>query len=289
MNDLNERIKEGKKLNKKIKNISKRNGENEFGDLCVKKLTDELLTGDIKMVIKPRDNVEIIHLENDGIPLSIKTTLLNSVNKDMYSKHVRTNDIYIEAVILELCKILNYERICPNVPLSFGSYICNACEIMPRQEDKCLMILSEYATLGDLENFLKRMYCNVLKYFTKEEVIMNLLFQIYAGLYSLQKYFNITHHDLHGKNILVHKLDIKPKNGKHEYIEYKIDGYKYYIPNLGFFVTIWDFGYATIPNKLMRKDLTRYYTNLRSILNDKNLYKTRKIEPGYIQIPRLGI
>ena len=89
-------------------------------------------------------------------------------------------------------------------------------------------------------------------------------FQIYVGLYALQKYFDFTHHDMHWGNVLVHKTS---KGG---YAVYTIDNNTYYIPILGYEFVIWDFGYGRIPEKIEL-----------SSLNEANYYK----DP--LQNPRL--
>lgn len=72
----------------------------------------------------------------------------------------------------------------------------------------------------------------------------NALFQIMVGLTSIKRYFNMLHTDFHTKNILVYKIK---KGG---YWTYTINGFKYYLPNLGYQFLIHDFGFAWIPNKL---------------------------------------
>lgn len=70
----------------------------------------------------------------------------------------------------------------------------------------------------------------------------NAFFQITTALFALQKYFNMTHLDLHSDNILVKKIK---KGG---YWSYNINGNVYKVPNLGFQLFIVDFGHARIPN-----------------------------------------
>jgi hypothetical protein len=100
----------------------------------------------------------------------------------------------------------------------------------------CILVVNEFADEGDLVNWLKT------KRSVKEWLVM--YFQVFAGLYTLQKYFDMTHHDLHWGNVLVLKIN---KGG---YLYYKIDNIYYKIPNIGFLFVLWDFGYATIPNKI---------------------------------------
>lgn len=70
----------------------------------------------------------------------------------------------------------------------------------------------------------------------------NAYFQIMVAIYSLKKYFNMNHFDLHPGNILVKKI---PKGG---YWSYIINNKTYNLPNLGYLFFIVDFGYAFIPN-----------------------------------------
>jgi hypothetical protein len=77
---------------------------------------------------------------------------------------------------------------------------------------------------------------------SKEE-LMNAYFQIIVAIYALQKFFNMTHLDLHAENILVKKVK---KGG---YWKYKIGDTEYFVPNLGYIFYIIDFGHAWIPGK----------------------------------------
>lgn len=72
----------------------------------------------------------------------------------------------------------------------------------------------------------------------------NAYFQIVCGLYVLQKYFNLTHLDLHSGNILVEKV---PKGG---YWQYIIEDNIYNVPNLGYIFYINDFGQAYMPKNM---------------------------------------
>ena len=110
-------------------------------------------------------------------------------------------------------------------------------------------MINEYANNGDLKTWLQ----------TDRSVLewTNMYFQVYAGLYTLQKYFDLTHHDLHWGNVLVHKIEKTT-----EFLNYKIDDHYYKVPNTGFLFTLWDFGYAKIPGKLQagkNKDYKTYY------------------------------
>ena len=92
---------------------------------------------------------------------------------------------------------------------------------------------------GDL-----KMYLEKKTHIWNPALVTNCLFQIAAGLYSLEKFYDLTHNDLHFGNILVH--EVKPGGFWH----YKIDGANYYVPNMGYLFVLWDFGMAHIPGKI---------------------------------------
>jgi len=110
----------------------------------------------------------------------------------------------------------------------------------------------------------------------------NVYFQIIVNIYILQKYFNMTHLDLHAGNILVKKI---PEGGFWEYI---IDSKSYKLPNLGYQLFIIDFGQAWIPdlfktgyvkNPHKAYDLQKLF---RSTLNFSKSSKDFKNEIRYI-------
>ena len=91
---------------------------------------------------------------------------------------------------------------------------------------------------------------------TKEHSIhlwYNAFFQITSGIYALQKYFNMTHLDLHSDNILVKKVK---KGG---YWSYIINGKTYKVPNLGYQFYIADFGHAWIPGNFKSWFISQKY------------------------------
>jgi len=91
--------------------------------------------------------------------------------------------------------------------------------------------------------------------------LMNAYFQIFIGLYVLNTKYNIHHHDLHYKNVLVKKL----KNNV--YFKYKIDGTFYTICGSTLFY-ITDFGTSTHPVVKPRKYKCVHDENLKQPLFD---------------------
>jgi hypothetical protein len=171
-------------------------------------------------------------------------------------------DVFAEIMCMHLCKVLVENNVCPNLPVFFKYYFCEDCKFSNPSLVKyfkhakmdqvvCALLLTEYASLGDLKNWLKEK--------RSVEEWFNMFFQVFVGLYALQKYFDLTHNDLHWGNVLVHK--IKPGG----YFKYTIDGTDYYLPNIGLLFVLWDFGYAHIPNKLEPKPKNATIKNRLSV------------------------
>lgn len=216
---------------------------------------------------------------NNEMCIAIKQIPLDEpMPKNIYSKEARSRSLWIELLVMEVCNVIVKEGICPNLPISYGHYICDSCVFAKKKDNNCILHMSELADLGDGNEFFSKHYTKYTSEYGYEEVLAYILFQIYTALYSLQKYFNITHHDLHAGNILF-KSTIDSQD---EYIMYTIDGNNYYVKNLGFIVVLWDFGFAMAPNRLFNIENKKYYTNLKSV-NDK------KIIEDWIQVPRLSV
>lgn len=171
-------------------------------------------------------------------------------------------DVFAEIMCMHLCKILVENDVCPNLPVFFKYYFCEDCKFSNPSLVKyfkyakmdqvvCALLLTEYASLGDLKNWLKEK--------RSVEEWFNMFFQVFVGLYAMQKYFDLTHNDLHWGNILVHK--IQPGG----YFKYIIDGRDYYLPNIGYLFVLWDFGYAHIPGKLEPKPKNATVKNRLSV------------------------
>ena len=139
----------------------------------------------------------------------------------------------------------------PNLPLFIDDFVCDKCIFQKRNdnifvggkytkfETPCITIASEVA-YSDLNDFLKKMEnTKNLNSNSNIFILQSLLFQIMAGLYSLQKEFQIVNNDLKSGNVLVYKV----KAGG--YFNYNIDGIDYYIPNFGWMFVINDFGLST--------------------------------------------
>lgn len=152
------------------------------------------------------------------------------------------DSVWAEMAAYMLCSILVMAKICPNLPILYKYFWCPKCHFENRyikpKVQPCLLVVNELAD-GDLKFYLEKR-----TQIWTNDLITNCLFQIAAGLYSLEKFYNLSHNDLHFGNVLVH--EIIPGG----YWHYRIDGDDYYVPNLGYLFVLWDFGMAHIPGKI---------------------------------------
>jgi hypothetical protein len=118
------------------------------------------------------------------------------------------------------------------------------------------IIINELANY-DLKTFIQKKHTN--------KIILNAFIQVMISILSFHN-IGYKHLDTHWGNFLHHTIE------KEGYIEYIIDGKKYYLENLGFVFTIWDFG--------LSKKIDEYPSNDYSF--HKQLRKSKDFD--YIRI-----
>jgi hypothetical protein len=180
---------------------------------------------------------EYTWVNQDGEKMSAKG-IYNAISEFLNNKNINDDDV--EEQLLDK---LEEWGVTDEPLITFIEYVFKYKKI----SNSCVLVVNEYADSGDLNSWLK----------TKRTVLqwMVMFFQVFAGLYALQKYFDITHHDLHWGNVLA----IKIKEGG--FLYYKIDDTYYKIPNIGYLFILWDFGYSHIPKKLRAQSSTFYEEN----------------------------
>jgi hypothetical protein len=138
-----------------------------------------------------------------------------------------------EYTFLNMIKQLVFTKKCPNFLISYHLAACEGCVVdtlLGKKTGDCFVVLMEPAT-STLVNLV-----NVKDKETQE----SLLYQILAGLYALQKFYQIQQNDIKLDNVLI-------KNTPHlkgEYFDYVIYGEHYYVKNTGYTVYLSDFGVA---------------------------------------------
>ena len=129
------------------------------------------------------------------------------------------------------------------------------------------ILISEWATQGDLGDFLKKKY----KKFSLVtwQVIF---FQILATLAVIQSYYpGFRHNDLKANNILVCKNSISKNKDLNNFL-YEINGQLFSVPNIGISIQLWDFDFACIPGLVENAKVSAEWTDRLNIKPEKHQY-----------------
>lgn len=192
--------------------------------------------------------------------------------KTPYSSKALQEGHFIEMASSKLINQLILQKISPHFALSFTNYykerdgICN--DEYPYAGYHYIQYIDKSETW---DKWVRKKH--------EIEYWYNAYFQIIYALYSIKKYFNMTHLDLHPENILVQK--IKPGG----YWEYIINDEHYYIPNLGFRIYILDFGHAWVPGIFQSWFIRERYKSKR-VKRSFDLKQLFNITKSFSQSPK---
>lgn len=204
----------------------KTNIENDFE--FVKQLGSGV-QGEVNLV-KPKNKKSKLpkYIAVKSVKISKKS--FENISDKPYSEDARKREEFIEFIAMILTRELVLQKICPNFVLNY--YV----ETKKKDIKHYITYYNEYIEGKTFDKWCLERHDKYLWF--------NALFQILIGLYSMHYHFDMVHNDFHGDNILYRK--IKPGG----YWLYKIEGRKYYVPNLGYQFYISDFGYAWITGKM---------------------------------------
>jgi hypothetical protein len=176
--------------------------------------------------------------ECSGKELAIKKMYLDKKQSkyvdDIFNVKSFTQGVFIELSSFYLINEIILQNISPNFILNYDY------EFIERKNGIC-NDLYPYTGYFYNEYIESETYTEWVKKNHSIELWYNAYFQITTAIYTLQKYFNMTHLDLHSDNILVKKVKLSG------YWSYIINGITYKVPNLGYIFYINDFGHAFIP------------------------------------------
>ncbi len=181
---------------------------------------------------------------------------------DIYNPKALKYGPFIELAANQLVNELVLQKICPHFILNYGyQFTSNKVYFYNELLNKSSTYTEWVRTLHSLEEWY------------------NAFFQILIAVYSIQKYFNMTHLDLHSDNILVINMN---KGG---YWKYIIDDKIYYLPNLGYQFYIIDFENAWIPEHLKSWLISTKYKK-KSIHKGFDIYKLFKSTLHFDNAPK---
>lgn len=129
--------------------------------------------------------------------------------------------------------------------------------------DNVSILISEWANRGDLLEFIKKNY----KEFTGLHWKV-IFFQIISVLSVIQSKFpSFRHNDLKANNILVHKI-----GQRGTIFSYTVCKKKYFVPNIGYQIKLWDFDFACIPGIVDNSKVNANWTDDINVKPVQNRY-----------------
>lgn len=197
-----------------------------------------------KIILKiiPKLKSDLHGLPEVGHPANAEKRLLKLFTKELVLKNITPNiAIYYSGME---CNI--YSEKIQHLPESY-----NIANLRP-MNGKVKMIFAEYIEGLGFADFIRT-------YFSKKNAsgsesiskLQSILFQLLFTLLILQERYNFMHNDLHGQNVLLKRTYNKKSDRK--YWVYNLNKRKYYVPDLGFQVKLWDFDFSrTFKGKIIK-------------------------------------
>lgn len=253
-----------------IKKLCLKTGDNPNGIVMKRRIGSDSVNGEAFRACYPL---------NCEYKISVKKTPLSRQDIEFMGNRESTevlekSEVWKEMFILEMVNELVKNNVCPNLPLIYGVYQCEDCQftnknLIQRGQKECLLIVNELAH-GDLKQLLQSQNTPSVR---KMAVYY---FQIFVGLYSIKKYYDIYHDDMHWGNVLFHNLDSKKK------ITYTLNDKSVTLTTQRLMV-VWDFGLSQIPDKIrtQKQGMTHLDDFIRitwMLLVENNKYITLFVE-----------
>jgi serine/threonine protein kinase len=227
---------------------------------------------------------------SDSLRVAVKTyevypNEMKTVNNPlMNATHAAWKEI---AVMNNMTNPLINNGYTPNLPFLYNWYFCDHCtpwysktDVAKRYHSGCMILLTELARsdmYGMFKTFMPKLINNdkvasfqYNKQYTECDdsslFLLCSLFQVMNGLNAMQQYPQIIHRDIKAQNMLVHQLKPVPN----EYIHYKVNDIDYWLPNIGTFAMIADFGLCESTNPMVP-----------NIMKDQLSSSSKHVKPPY--------
>ena len=165
-----------------------------------------------------------------------------------------------------------YTSITPFINLIEGNYVDNENKRYQEFIDKyknnvyydtVSILISEWANRGDLLEFIRKNY----KEFTTLHWKV-IFFQIISVLAVIQSKFpSFRHNDMKANNVLIHKI---AQRGT--IFSYVVCKKKYFVPNIGYQIKLWDFDFACIPGIVENAKVSAKWTDEINVKPTQNRY-----------------
>ena len=229
----------------------------------------------------------IIITEN-GVAINYGVKVVAYPKKERYGD---LNDVRRpENAELMMIRLLSYfvvKKQTPHIVLPIGTFYTNITPFINLIKDDCVdtdnkryqefidkhnngeyydtvsILISEWANRGDLLEFIKKNY----KEFTTLHWKV-IFFQIISVLAVIQSKFpSFRHNDMKANNVLIHKI---AQRGT--IFSYVVCKKKYFVPNIGYQIKLWDFDFACIPGIVENAKVSAKWTDEINVKPIQNRY-----------------
>lgn len=241
------RLNKYKYIQKKLNNKYK---YNTFEKYCIgKNITDIVINNFISNGVNGEVYIGTFNTEKKkNIYIAIKKQPLSIDESKSENILNSTFEPWAEIYAMKAGNKLFEQNITPHVSLLYNYFICDECtyeneKLREKSNNNCLYIINELAT-SDLHYWRKQNH-------TKDEWYI-MLFQIIYSLLAFQYTYNLSHGDLHTKNILYDKI-----NSYNTYNKYIFFGKTIIIKNNMYMFKLYDFAKATSPNFIKNKNYSQ--------------------------------
>ena len=178
-------------------------------------------------------------VDNQSYKFAIKLAKISQEGID--KPYIKNHSDWIEYFILhDILNPLVKRGISMNLPYLIDTFTCQKCNftqlkgpVATEQQHPCIIFLTELAQGGTLKDWFERKDLQDDDYY-------NALFQMMAGIHTIQMHGQIQNNDVKSINTLIY--NVKPGG----YWIYNILGRDYYIPNRGYIIILNDFGVSNI-------------------------------------------
>ena len=165
-----------------------------------------------------------------------------------------------------------YTNITPFINLIEGNYVDKENKRYQEFVDKhkkgeyydvVSILISEWANRGDLLEFIRKNYREFTTLHWKV-----IFFQILSVLAVIQSKFpSFRHNDLKANNVLIHKI-----GQRGTIFSYTVCRRKYFVPNIGYQIKLWDFDFACIPGHVENAKVNAKWTDDINVKPQQNRY-----------------
>jgi serine/threonine protein kinase len=211
------------------------------------------------------------------IPFALKLIPVSANPRTRYEWTVK--EVFNESRILaHMIGILERNQ-SPNVPLSYGLYVCNQCKYQNKNlirhdaPNKCAIVATELANT-DISHWRRSMRSG--------EEWKSYIFQVLHGLAAAENAIGMVHNDLHLGNVLVTEVK-KGGYWHYRFILHTSGGrkevYDYYVKNTGQQWKIWDFGQSDMHPRPFNKAILKkmFYKDVKYHIDEMVMFE---VQPG---------